>query len=336
MRELLNTLLDSLYKKIETVSNLKDLEEFKVLALGKKSKLNEITRNIVNLEDQEKKSLFSSINNFKKEIDNKIKDLEILLTKQEITNKLKDEKLDITLPGTYLRQGSLHPVTYVMQELVEIFKPLGFTTKSGPEIEHDYYCFEALNIPADHPARDMQDTFYVYDKVVLRTHTSPVQIRTMLQEKPPLRILAPGKVYRADYDVSHTPMFHQIEGLLVDKGVKFSDLKGVLMYFAKKMFGNNVNIRLRPSFFPFTEPSAEMDLTCVNCKGSGCRVCKNTGWLEILGCGMVHPKVFENTNYTAYTGFAFGMGIERIAMLKYGLSDLRTLFENDIRFLKQF
>jgi len=336
MRLVLNSLFKDLNEKLTLVDSLKTLDQFKILALGKKSKLNEIIKNIVNLPSDEKKALFSNINDFKKELEYKIKNLEAEFHKKTLLEQLNTEKIDTSLPGTYIRKGTLHPISLVMQEIVEVFKPLGFITVSGPEVEHDYYCFEALNIPSDHPARDMQDTFYVYENIVLRTHTSPVQIRTMLENKPPLRILAPGKVYRADYDISHTPMFHQIEGLLVDNNVKFSDLKGILMYFAKKMFGNTTNIRLRPSFFPFTEPSAEMDLTCVICKGKGCRVCKNSGWLEILGCGMVHPKVFENTNYSNYTGFAFGMGLERIAMLKYSLNDLRTLFENDIRFLKQF
>jgi phenylalanyl-tRNA synthetase alpha chain len=226
----------------------------------------------------------------------------------------------------------------VIEDITGIFAGLGFKVAEGPEIEMDYYNFEALNIPKDHPARDMQDTFFINDSIVLRTHTSPVQIRTMLKQAPPVRIIAPGTVYRCDSDATHSPMFHQIEGLLVDKGITFGDLKGILTIFVNQCFGSGTGVRLRPSFFPFTEPSAEVDIACVMCKGKGCRICKNTGWLEILGAGMVDPEVFRHVSYDseAYTGFAFGMGIERIAMLRYGISDMRLLFENDLRFLSQF
>ena len=263
------------------------------------------------------------------------------LKQQAIRNKediLLKEKIDVTLPGNAIKCGRIHPVIQVRREICSIFASFGFSVVEGPEIELDYYNFEALNIPKDHPARDMQDTFYVEDNIVLRTHTSPVQVRVMEKVRPPLRILSPGRVYRRDSDVSHTPMFHQIEGLLVDKGVSFGDLKGILTSFLKKIFGEGTTLRFRPSFFPFTEPSAEVDIRCVMCGGRGCRVCGQSGWLEILGSGMVDPAVFKNVDYDPeeYSGFAFGLGLERIAMLKYGISDIRLFFENDIRFLKQF
>jgi phenylalanyl-tRNA synthetase alpha chain len=267
--------------------------------------------------------------------------IEEALQQQAIRKKedvLLKEKIDVTLPGSVIKCGRIHPVIQVRREICAIFSSFGFSVVEGPEIELDYYNFEALNIPKDHPARDMQDTFYIEDNIVLRTHTSPVQVRIMEKIQPPLRILSPGKVYRRDSDVSHTPMFHQIEGLLVDKGVSFGDLKGILTAFLKKIFGEGTTLRFRPSFFPFTEPSAEVDICCVMCGGRGCRVCGQSGWLEILGSGMVDPAVFQNVNYDSeeYSGFAFGLGLERIAMLKYGISDIRLFFENDIRFLKQF
>jgi phenylalanyl-tRNA synthetase alpha chain len=246
--------------------------------------------------------------------------------------------LDVTLPGRRLDLGRLHPITQIAREICDIFIRMGFQVVEGPEIETDYYNFEALNIPRDHPARDMQDTFYISDNIVLRTHTSPMQVRVMEQQQPPVRIIAPGKTFRRDSDLTHTPMFHQVEGLLVDKNISFADLKGVLTTFVHEMFGPGVSLRFRPSFFPFTEPSAEVDIQCVICRGAGCRVCSQTGWLEILGSGMVDPEVFGFVNYDpeVYTGFAFGMGIERIAMLKFGIDDLRLFFDNDLRFLKQF
>ena len=254
------------------------------------------------------------------------------------SRSLLRERIDVTLPGRAVRHGRLHPVTQVREEICRIFAGLGFSVVEGPEVELDYYNFEALNIPKDHPARDMQDTFYVEDNIVLRTHTSPVQVRIMEKTKPPVRILSPGRVYRRDSDISHTPMFHQIEGLLVDRGITFGDLKGVLTVFLKQMFGEETALRFRPSFFPFTEPSAEVDIRCVMCSGRGCRVCGQSGWLEILGSGMVDPEVFKNVGYDPeeFTGFAFGLGLERIAMLKFGISDIRLFFENDLRFLEQF
>jgi len=249
-----------------------------------------------------------------------------------------DDAIDVSLPGRPATPGRRHPVTLISGEICDIFARLGFDIVEGPEVEKDYYNFEALNIPKNHPARDMQDTFYVSDDVVLRTHTSPIQIRTMEKQPPPVRIVAPGKVYRCDSDLTHTPMFHQVEGLLVDRDISFGDLKGILTAFVHQMFDDRTALRFRPSFFPFTEPSAEVDILCVMCRGEGCRVCSRTGWLEVLGSGMVHPAVFENVGYdtSEYTGFAFGMGVERIAMLKYGIDDLRKFFENDYRFLRQF
>jgi phenylalanyl-tRNA synthetase alpha chain len=260
-------------------------------------------------------------------------------TKEEKTNLvLLKERVDITLPGRGIRLGGKHPITQLMEEIISIFERMGFEVAEGPEVELDYYNFEALNMPKDHPARDMQDTFYISDEIVLRTHTSPVQIRVMEKQKPPVKVIAPGKVYRCDSNVSHTPMFHQVEGLLVDEHITFGDLKGVLTEFVRLVFGANLGVRFRPSFFPFTEPSAEVDIECVICGGKGCRVCKYSGWLEILGCGMVDPEVFKSVGYDPerYTGFAFGMGVERITMLKFGINDIRLFFENDIRFLRQF
>ena len=256
----------------------------------------------------------------------------------EMLTRDLDRRIDVTLPGRQRRLGHLHPVTLARRELERIFAQLGFGLASGPQVETDFHNFAALAIPKDHPARDMHDTFYVSSEVLLRTHTSPVQIRTMQQTKPPLRIICPGKVYRCDSDVSHTPMFHQIEGLMVDDDISFGDLKGILTLFLHRIFSEKTSIRFRPSFFPFTEPSAEVDIQCVICRGKGCRVCKGTGWLEILGCGMVQPAVFRNVGYDpeTTTGFAFGLGVERIAMLKYGITDIRLFFENDLRFLSQF
>ncbi len=246
--------------------------------------------------------------------------------------------IDVSLPGRRVPYGALHPITQITDRICEIFSRMGFDIAEGPEVEKDYYNFEALNIPKDHPARDMQDTFYVSENVVLRTHTSPIQVRVMEKTRPPVRVIAPGKVYRCDSDITHTPMFHQIEGLLVDKKVSFGDLKGILTAFVHQIFDERTRLRFRPSFFPFTEPSAEVDILCVMCRGKGCRVCKQTGWLEVLGSGMVDPAVFQNVGYDPdrYTGFAFGMGIERIAMLKFGIDDIRKFFENDLRFLRQF
>lgn len=338
MKDRLFTLQAQLLQEVESIKTLQDLENFKIKALGKKSDLYSFSRHIGELPAEERKAFGELINTVKSKVQAIVDEYELKLKCAEMESSIKKDRIDVTLPGSYKKAGSLHPVTQVLREITAIFEPLGYDIVTGPEIEHEFYNFEALNMPSYHPARDMQDTFYITeDSVILRTQTSPLQIRTMMEKKPPIRILAPGRVYRSDYDVSHSPMFHQIEGLVVDKDITFPNLKGTLLYFAKKMFGQDANIRLRPSFFPFTEPSAEVDVCCVMCKGKGCRVCKDTGWLEILGCGMVHPKVFKNVGYSPdVTGFAFGMGIERIAMLKYGIGDLRLLFENDARFLQQF
>ncbi len=306
--------------------------------LGRKGLLTALLRNISQVPVEEKPLFGKRCNEVKVLLEVKTEEA---LKRQTLGKKeetLAKEKIDVTLPGRAVKCGRIHPVEQIRREICDIFAAFGFSVVEGPEVELDYYNFEALNIPKDHPARDMQDTFYIEDNVVLRTHTSPVQVRVMEKVKPPVRILSPGRVYRRDSDVSHTPMFHQIEGLLVDKNVSFADLKGILTSFLKKVFGADTALRFRPSFFPFTEPSAEVDICCVMCKGKGCRVCGQSGWLEILGSGMVDPAVFQNVGYDSdtYSGFAFGLGLERIAMLKFGISDIRLLFENDIRFLKQF
>ena len=306
--------------------------------LGRKGLLTGLLRNIARVPDEEKPLFGKRCNELKNSLNARFDQAIEQYTSRNKEQALFKEKIDVTLPGRSVNCGRVHPVVQIRREICSVFSSFGFSIVEGPEIELDYYNFEALNIPKDHPARDMQDTFYIDENIVLRTHTSPVQIRVMEKIKPPLRILSPGKVYRRDSDVSHTPMFHQIEGLLVDKNVTFGDLKGILSAFLKKIFGSSTMLRFRPSFFPFTEPSAEVDICCVMCGGKGCRVCGQSGWLEILGSGMVDPAVFRNVDYDPdeYSGFAFGLGLERIAMLKYGISDIRLFFENDIRFLKQF
>ncbi len=324
--------------EIAAVRSEKELLEIKTRYLGRKGLLTGLLRNIGRISPEERPLFGKQSNEVKEILARRIEEgLQGILVLEK-GDTLAREKLDVTLEGRRIRPGKLHPVTQVREEICVIFAAFGFSVVEGPEVELDYYNFEALNIPKDHPARDMQDTFYIEDNIVLRTHTSPVQIRTMLKQPPPVRILSPGRVYRPDSDVSHTPMFHQIEGLLVDRGISFADLKGILTMFLQEVFGKNTRLRFRPSFFPFTEPSAEVDIQCVICRGEGCRVCGQTGWLEILGSGMVDPEVFRNVGYDpeAYTGFAFGLGLERIAMLKYGISDIRLFFENDWRFLEQF
>ena len=301
--------------------------------LGRKGVLTAFLRNISKLPVDRRPGAGKDANALKNKLANAF---------EEAGRRFEDQDtgdgIDVTLPGRPVSRGSLHPVTKISREIVGIFSRLGFDVAEGPEIETDYYNFEALNIPKYHPARDMQDTFYVSDNIVLRTHTSPTQPRVMEKTDPPVRIIAPGKVYRCDSDLTHTPMFHQVEGLMVDEKVSFGDLKGTITTFVHQLFDSDIAVRFRPSFFPFTEPSAEVDIQCVMCRGKGCRVCSKTGWLEVLGSGMVHPAVFENIGYDTekYSGFAFGMGIERLAMLKYGIDDLRKFFENDMRFLRQF
>lgn len=311
-----------------------ELEKIKIKYLGRKGEITGLTKSLATLSLEEKKKSGQKINALKKEVEKILSER----SKELITIGKEEEKIDITAPGSYFASGHLHPVTLVYRELFDIFKGLGFSIADGPEVETDWYNFEALNIPKDHPARDIQDSFYFNGDMVLRTHTSPVQIRYMERHKPPLRVIVYGRTYRRDSDMTHTPMFHQLEGLLVDKNVTMADLKGTLDYFAKKFFGPERKTRFRPHHFPFTEPSAEVDVSCGICNGKGCRSCKYSGWLEILGAGMVHPNVLRNSGIDAkkYQGFAFGVGIERLAMLKYNIDDLRLFFEGDLRFVNQF
>ncbi len=314
------------------------LEEIRVRYLGKKGLLTQLLRTLSALPPAERREVGQDANEAKDRIEATLRERLTALRAEERRRALLTGGPDLTLPGRRPLWGRLHPLTKVLDEIIEIFVGLGFAVAEGPEVESDFYNFEALNLPKDHPARDMQDTFYLTDEVLLRTHTSPVQIRTMRAQRPPVRIIAPGKVYRRDADITHSPMFHQVEGLAVDRQVSMGDLKGTLELFAREMFGPESRIRFRPSFFPFTEPSAEVDVVCFLCRGDGCKVCKLSGWLEILGSGMVHPEVLRRVGYDPeeVTGFAFGMGVERIAMLKYGIDDIRLFFENDLRFLTQF
>lgn len=322
-------------ESIEKASDSEQLEQFSIKYLGRKGELTKFLRNISSLPEDERPSAGKNANILKTKLEKAVK---AALSKIEAYDDKAFTGIDVTLPGRFVQRGSLHPITQVAKEISDIFLRLGFDIAEGPEVETDYYNFEALNIPKYHPARDMQDTFYVSENIVLRTHTSPSQPRAMEKTQPPLRIIAPGKVFRCDSDITHTPMFYQIEGLMVDQNVSFGDLKGVLTTFVHQFFDTQTSLRFRPSFFPFTEPSAEVDIRCVMCKGKGCRICSKTGWLEVLGSGMVHPAVFENVGYDTqkYTGFAFGIGIERMAMLKYGIDDIRKFYENDLRFLGQF
>lgn len=338
MKERLEKLQQDALSALQDAADEKSLQDVRVRFLGKKGELTDVMKGMRDLSPDERPVIGGMINKVKEQFELLFSERRDVLHQQAISKRLEKEKIDVTLPGRKTFAGHKHPVTLVTEEIVAIFSKLGFVVEEGPEIEQDFYNFEALNIPKDHPARDMQDTFYVTDDLVLRTHTSPVQVRTMLRQQPPVRVIAPGTVYRRDSDLTHSPMFHQIEGFLVDKDITFGDLKGILTHFLKEYFGEKLGVRFRPSFFPFTEPSAEVDIACVMCSGKGCRVCKGTGWLEILGCGMIDPEVFAAVNYDSsiYSGFAFGMGLERIAMLKYGVNDLRLFFENDLRFLRQF
>jgi phenylalanyl-tRNA synthetase alpha chain len=338
MKERLEALLAEGRATLQEAATLNDLQNARVKFLGKKGLMTSIMKGMGSLSPEERPMVGALANRIKDELESLFAEREEAVRSAELANRLVSERIDVTLPGRRQVAGSKHPITLVTEEITEIFSSLGFGVAEGPEIETDFYNFAALNMPKDHPARDMQDTFYISDDVVLRTHTSPVQIRTMLKHAPPVRVIAPGTVYRRDSDLTHTPMFHQIEGFLVDRGITFGDLKGVLTTFISQFFGKGTGVRFRPSFFPFTEPSAEVDIQCVICGGSGCRVCKNSGWLEILGSGMIDPEVFKAVHYDdrKYSGFAFGMGIERIAMLKYRVNDLRLFFENDLRFLHQF
>jgi phenylalanyl-tRNA synthetase alpha chain len=327
-------------KRFEDLESLDELQALKVKVLGKKGELTALLRQMGSLSAEERPKFGQVVNEVRDYLESAWEDQLKRLEDLALQSRLKAEKLDISLPAAWLARGYQHPLTRVMEEVEDIFLGMGFQISEGPEIETDYYNFEALNLPKEHPAREMQDSFYITEDILLRTQTSPVQIRTMEKLYPqlPVKIIAPGKVYRKDDDATHSPMFHQVEGLVVDVGIRMSDLKGILLNFCQEMFGPEREIRLRPSFFPFTEPSAEVDVSCMLCAGSGCRICKHTGWLEILGSGMVHPQVLRAGGYDPekVRGFAFGMGVERIAMLKYGIEDMRLLFDNDIRFLQQF
>ena len=338
MKEHIEDIRTQAKKELDEASAERDVEELRIRYLGRKGAVTGLLKGLKNVPPEERPAVGNQLNKLKNELEDTISATLHRFIKQRREEQLVTERIDVTLPGRRIPLGAKHPISQTTEKVVEIFSSLGFSLAEGPEIELDYYNFEALNIPKYHPARDMHDTFYFSDEVLLRTHTSPVQIRVMEKQPPPVRIICLGKVYRRDSDVSHTPMFHQIEGLLVDRAVSFGDLKGVLTIFVHKMFGPDTEVRFRPSFFPFTEPSAEVDIQCVMCRGKGCRVCQQTGWLEILGSGMVNPAVFRMVGYDpeTVTGFAFGMGIERIAMLKFGIDDIRLLFENDVRFLEQF
>jgi phenylalanyl-tRNA synthetase alpha chain len=326
------------HEEINKANSLKDIHDLKVKYLGKKGVLTTKIRSLGSLPKEERPKYGRILNEIKNFIEDLLNKQEKVFKDLELNKSLQTQRIDVTVPGCFIPFGHLHPTTQILDEIIDIFLTLGFTVEEGPEVELDFYNFEALNIPKDHPARDMQDTFYISDDVVLRTHTSSVQVRVMEKNTPPLRVVVPGKVYRCDADISHIPMFHQLEGFMVDRHIRMSDLKGVLELFIHKIFGPETSLRFRPSFFPFTEPSAEVDISCVICKGTGCSVCSNTGWIEILGAGMINPKVYEMAGYNPdmYTGFAFGLGIERVAMLKYGIDDIRLFLENDKRFLEQF
>ena len=333
------TIIDGAREEIERAATRRDLEEVRVKYLGKRGTLTQLLRSLPSLPAADRPLVGREANLAKTEIESELEGRGAVLEGVERRARLAADRPDLTLPGRRVVPGGLHPLTRVHDEIVDVFTGMGFAVAEGPEVELDYYNFEALNIPKDHPARDMQDTFYVGGEILLRTHTSPVQIRTMERRKPPVRIICPGRVYRRDpFDMTHSPVFHQVEGLAVDRGISMADLKGTLELFARELFGPDSRIRFRPSFFPFTEPSAEVDVICFLCKGGGCRVCKGSGWLEILGSGMVHPRILARMGYDTeeVTGWAFGMGIERIAMLRYGIDDLRLFFENDLRFLSQF
>ena len=339
MQQELNQLVTEAEQAIATAADLQALDQVRVDFLGKKGRITERMKTLGQLSADERPKAGQAINQAKQVVQQAIEIRREALKNVVLEAKLAGEKVDVTLPGRQSPAGSLHPVTRTLQRIEDLFAQMGFSVAEGPEIEDDFHNFEALNIPESHPARAMHDTFYFPDGTLLRTHTSPVQVRVMQAHKPPLRVIAPGRVYRCDSDLTHTPMFHQIEGLMVDEQVTFTDLKAILIDFLQSFFESNaLQVRFRPSYFPFTEPSAEADIQCVMCGGEGCRVCSQTGWLEVLGCGMVHPNVFKHVDIDpeTYTGFAFGMGIERLAMLRYGVNDLRLFFENDLRFLKQF
>lgn len=338
LKEKIETVRDKAQAAFAEAGSTQDLYNLKVKFLGKTGELSLLMREMGKLSKEERPEFGKLVNAAKQALENTYIERESHLQAAEMAARLQEERLDLTLPGPTRDKASAHPITLVIDEIVEILSRLGYSVRSGPLIEHDRNNFEALNIPADHPARDQQDTFYIDPSHVLRTHTSPIQIRTLESEKPPIRVLAPGSVFRCDSDISHSPHFHQIEAMLIDKKVSMADLKGTILYFVNEFFGKGTKIRFRPSFFPFTEPSAEADCTCPICKGKGCRMCKQTGWIEIGGCGLVNPKVFQHVGIdpNEWQGFALGFGIERMAIIKYGIEDIRLFSENDVRFLKQF
>ncbi len=334
----LEQILSQGLQALAKAKDLIELDQVRVSYLGKKGEFTLQMKQLGKLEPDQRRAVGQVINKTKAEFQQKLEAVKAVMQQAVLAARLASESVDITLPGRGQSVAGLHPVTITLRRISKIFASVGFKTVEGPEIEDDYHNFEALNIPAHHPARAMHDTFYFDAHTVLRTHTSPVQIRAMEAEKPPLKVIAPGRVYRCDSDVTHTPMFHQVEGFLVDTDVSFADLKGVVYEFLRAFFEKDIQLRFRPSYFPFTEPSAEVDIECVICGGNGCRVCGHTGWLEVMGCGMIHPEVFKSVeiNSDEFTGFAFGMGVERLAMLRYGINDLRMFFENDLKFLEQF
>jgi phenylalanyl-tRNA synthetase alpha chain len=334
----LNNLVLEAQQAVSAAADMAALDDVRVQYLGKKGELTALLKGLKDVSAEDRPRVGAEINKGKQAVQSAIETRKADLEQQLINNRLASETIDITLPGRGQHNGGLHPVTMIMERIEYFFKSVGYDVVEGPEMEDDYHNFEALNIPAHHPARAMHDTFYFNPDTVLRTHTSPVQVHVMEQREPPFRIICPGRVYRVDSDLTHTPMFHQIEGLLIDRESSFADLKGTISDFLQVLFEKDLQVRFRPSYFPFTEPSAEVDVQCVSCDGGGCRVCSNTGWLEIMGCGMVHPRVLEASGIDSeeFTGFAFGMGPDRLAMLRYGVNDLRLFFENDLRFLRQF
>lgn len=339
MQEKLKNIQDVALEEISNAKTSSEVEEIRVKYLGKKGELTTILRGMKDVSKEERPIVGKMVNEVKAVLESTLENISKEIKTKEKNEKLANEVIDISLPGKKSRLGKRHPLDLTLESMKNIFVSMGFTIEEGPEIEYDKYNFEALNIPKDHPARSEQDTFYINDSLVLRTQTSPVQVRTMEKQKPPIKMISPGKVYRSDdVDATHSPIFYQMEGLVIDKGVTFADLKGTLELFAKKMFGDKVKTKFRPHHFPFTEPSAEMDATCFVCGGKGCKVCKGSGWIEILGCGMVHPQVLRNCNIDPeeYSGFAFGFGVDRMVMLKYGIDDIRLLYESDMRFLDQF
>ena len=339
MQEQLKAIMARVTEELKNIQDTGALEQLRVSVMGKKGELTQILRGMGSLPAEERPAMGQLVNKTRAALEQAIEERLQVLSEMEKQKRLEQEKIDVTLPGKTRSAGSLHPMNVVLSDLLDIFTGMGFEVVEGPEVEFDHYNFELLNLPKNHPARDAQDTFYIEDNIVLRTHTSPVQARIMTTRKPPIRIVCPGRVYRADEaDATHSPVFHQMEGLVIDENVSIGDLKGTLDTFARKLYGEGVTTRFRPSFFPFTEPSAEVDVTCAACKGKGCRMCKGTGWIEVLGAGMVNPKVLEmcGIDSTKYSGFAFGMGIERLTILKYNVPDMRYLYENDLRFLSQF